>query len=258
MVARESTPIGAPCWVDLSTPDTDRSTAFYCSLLGWEAEEPDQEFGGYISFTLHGVRVAGCMANPDGPNAWSVYLTTDDARKTIDAAVTNGAQVLVDAMPVGDLGTMGFLLDPTGAAIGLWEAGLHKGSGLIAEHGAPTWCELYTRDHDAAVAFYRNVFRWDTKAVGATPEFTYTTQVEGDKVLAGIMDATAFLPEGVPAHWATYFAVDDVDASLEKVVELGGTVVSPAEDTPYGRLSAATDSTGAYFRLLTLPDSPMP
>lgn len=258
MVARESTPIGAPCWVELSTPDTTRSLDFYCSLLGWEAEPPAADFGGYINITLRGVRIAGCMANPDGPNGWAVYLATDDARKTIDAAVTNGAQVLVDAMPVGELGTMGFLLDPTGAAVGLWEPGLHKGSGLIAEHGAPTWCELYTRDHDAAVAFYRNVFRWDTAAVSATPEFTYTTQVEGDKVLAGIMDATSFLPEGVPAHWATYFAVDDIDATMEQVSALGGAVVVPAEDTPYGRLGTATDSTGAMFKLITLPSTPMP
>ena len=51
------------------------------------------------------------------------------------------------------------------------------------------------------------------------------------------MDASAFLPEGVPAHWSIYFGVEDADASLGRIVELGGSIVEPAEDTPYGRLA---------------------
>jgi predicted enzyme related to lactoylglutathione lyase len=31
---------------------------------------------------------------------------------------------------------------------------------------------------------------------------------------------------------------------------MGGDVVQPAEDTPYGRLAVATDPTGAAFKLL--------
>ena len=68
-----------------------------------------------------------------------------------------------------------------------------------------------------------------------TPEFRYTTLGEGDEQLAGIMDASAFLPEGVPAHWSVYFGVDDADAALAKIVDLGGSIVMAAEDTPYGR-----------------------
>jgi predicted enzyme related to lactoylglutathione lyase len=47
-----------------------------------------------------------------------------------------------------------------------------------------------------------------------------------------------------------YFAVDDTDASLAKITELGGTTVQPAEDTPYGRLAGATDPFGAQFKLV--------
>ncbi len=55
---------------------------------------------------------------------------------------------------------------------------------------------------------------------------------DGDDQLAGVMDASAFLPAGVPAEWSVYFGVDDTDKASELVVELGGTVVEPAEDTP--------------------------
>ena len=64
------------------------------------------------------------------------------------------------------------------------------------------------------------------------------------------MDSAAFLPEGVPAHWEVYFAVDDTDAALEQITKLGGTVTEPAQDTPYGRLAAANDPNGARFKLV--------
>jgi predicted enzyme related to lactoylglutathione lyase len=64
------------------------------------------------------------------------------------------------------------------------------------------------------------------------------------------MDASGFLPVGVPAHWSVYFGVEDTDAALAKVVDLGGSILMAAEDTPYGRLAAAADPTGARFKLV--------
>ncbi|HTC70501.1 MAG TPA: VOC family protein, partial [Acidothermaceae bacterium] len=97
---------------------------------------------------------------------------------------------------------------------------------------------------------YRDVFGWDAQVMSDTPELRYTVQQDGEAQRAGIMDAAAFLPEGVPSHWAVYFAVADTDAAQALTAELGGSVVMPADDTPYGRIAAATDSTGAAFRLM--------
>ena len=156
-----------------------------------------------------------------------------------------------------DLGTMAVVADPGGAVIGIWQPGRHPGFGILAEPGAPGWFELHTRDYEAAVAFYRDVFRWETHVVGDTQEFRYTTLVHGEGSLAGIMDASGFLPEGVPAHWSVYFGVEDADAALAKVVELNGSILRPAEDTPYGRLATAADPTGAQFKLVA-PNEAMP
>ncbi|MGH9022689.1 MAG: VOC family protein, partial [Acidimicrobiia bacterium] len=140
--------------------------------------------------------------------------------------------------------------DAGGAAIGVWQPGLHKGSALLAEPGTPSWFELYTRDYDASVRFYREVFRWDTEVMSDTAEFRYTTLGGGDGALAGIMDSTGFLPEGVPAHWTVYFGVADTDAASARITELGGSVVVPAEDTPYGRIAQVADPTGARFKIV--------
>ena len=153
-------------------------------------------------------------------------------------------------MDVMQLGTMALVTDAGGAAIGIWQPGLHRGFGVHGEPGAPTWFELFTRDYDASVEFYRQVFKWDAHVAGDTPEFRYTTLGEGESQLAGIMDASAFLPEGVPAHWSIYFGVEDADAALAKITELGGSIVRPAEDTPYGRLAEVADPTGARFKLI--------
>jgi len=253
MPHRDEAPVGAPCWVDLFTSDPDRSRAFYGELFGWTAEDPGPDHGGYINFSKDGQLVAGCMPN-DGqsgqPDQWSVYLATDDAEATVEAAVANGGQVIVPAMKVMDLGSFAVVSDAGGAGIGFWQPGSHKGFAVLAEPGAPSWFELHTRDYDASVEFYRKVLGWDTHVHSDTPEFRYTTLGEGDDQLAGISDAAAFLPDGVPAHWSVYFGTEDTDAALAKTVELGGSILQPAEDTPYGRLAEGADPTGAAFKLI--------
>jgi uncharacterized protein len=252
MPTRETAVIGAPCWVDLMTSDVERSRAFYSQLFSWTAGEPAEEFGGYFNFSKDGVLVTGGMASqqPEMPDVWSVYLAVDDAKATVDAAVAHGGQVLIPPMDVSDLGTMAVLSDPGDATIGLWQPGEHQGFGVVEETGAPSWFELHTRDYQAVVTFYREVFGWDTHVLSDTPEFRYTTLKHGEGWLAGIMDSTGLLPEDVPAHWSVYFGIDDTDAALAKTLELGGSIVMAAQDTPYGRLAAATDPTGAQFKLV--------
>lgn len=253
MPRREKAPRGAPCWIDLFTSDPEASQAFYGGLFGWTSESAGEEYGGYINFRFDDVPVAGAMAN-DGssgaPDAWSVYLASGDAAATVDAAAAHGGLVVVPPADVGELGRMAVLADAGGAVIGVWQPGLHTGFGVIDEPGAPAWFELHTRDLPASVTFYRDVFGWDIEVASDTPELRYVVMKEGDDQLAGIMDASSFLPEGIPAHWSVYFRVADVDAALARAVELGGTITMPAEETPYGRLAQVSDPTGAPFRLV--------
>lgn len=253
MPLRDTAPVGAPCWIDLFTSDPDQSRAFYTELFGWKAEEPNPDFGGYWNFTKDDILIAGGMRN-DGstgaPDAWSIYLATTNAQATIDAATAAGSSVVVPAMAVGELGTMGVVTDPGGATIGMWNPGTHKGFGIYNEPNTPAWFELHTREYDKSVAFYRDVFKWDVHAVSDAPEFRYTTLGEGDGQLAGIMDGISYLPADAPAAWSIYFRVDDTDDALKRITELGGAVTEPAQDTPYGRLAAATDPTGARIKLM--------
>jgi len=203
------------------------------------------------------VPVAGAMssdARAPVPDVWSVYLSTPDAARTLAAAVEHGGQVVVEPMQVADLGTMAFLTDPGGAAVGLWQPGAFPGATVVAEPGAPAWFELHTRDYDRTLAFYRDALGWQTRTMGDAPQFRYAVQTdeaapEGADQFAGVMDAAAFLPEGAPAHWSVYFAVADADVAVARAAELGGAVVMAAQDTPYGRVATVADPGGAVFKL---------
>src|SRR3954453_17427224 len=252
MPARDSAIIGAPCWADLMTSDPAASRDFYGAVFGWTAEEANEELGGYFNFRKNDIRIAGGMASQPGApvtDVWSVYLASDDAQKTLDAAEAEGGEVHVARMQVKGLGTMAFVAAPGGAGIGVWQPGTHPGFGLVDEPGAPSWFEVHTRDYDAVVRFYRNVFGWETRGESDTEDFRYTVLQYGDQPLAGVMDATRFLAPDAPSCWSVYWAVADAYATAPSIVHRGGCVVPPPQDWPCGRLVAAADPTGATFKL---------
>jgi predicted enzyme related to lactoylglutathione lyase len=256
MPARDPGPLGAPCWTDLWTSDVEGSRSFYTALFGWEALAPSPELEGYFMFARDGVPVAGAMGDMGGAPAndtWKIYLATDDVATTVRAAEAGGAQVVLPATPVADPGVQAVLVDPTGAHFGAWQTGTFPGFTVWEEHGTPSWFELYTRDLDAAATFYATVFRMEITAVADSGDFRYSTlRHPGDeRELAGIMDASAVLPDGVAAHWTTYWEVDDVDATSARVAALGGSVLTEPADSPYGRMATVTDPCGTTFRLRT-------
>ena len=255
MPIRDSVPDGAPIWIDLATSDPQRSKDFYSQLFGWTFEDKGPDFGNYVNFSRNGVLVAGMLPNlqPDTPDGWTTYLSTPDAKATVDAVLAAEGTVLMEADEVGDLGSLAVVNDPTGALIGIWQPEKHRGYGLGNEDGTPAWLELLTHDYSTAVRFYRRAFGWETTVMSDTADLRYTVFEKDGVQYAGIMDASEFLPADVPSHWQVYFQTDHLDAALATVESLGGSVPEPAADTPYGRMAGATDPTGARFWLITPP-----
>lgn len=259
MPTRTAVPAGAPSWIDISTSDQAATRAFYEGLFGWTSDEPDPEMGGYLNFHHNGERVAGCMtAMPDSPtDVWTVYLASDDAERTCASVLEAGGSVCAPAMQVKDLGSMAVVADPSGAPVGIWQAGTHPGLLTFGEPGYASWFELLTRDYAATVGFCSDVFGWVPEVVADAPDFQYTVgRIAGEEV-AGIMSTDDKRPEGstgvdaaAPAQWSVYIAVADADASLARAVELGATVVHPPHESPYGQLAAFTDPTGALVKVI--------
>ncbi len=242
---------GAPCWIELFTSDLEAAQRFYGSLFGWTTEASGPDYGGYVTFLHHGAPIAGCMHN-DGsagaPSSWSVYLESDNAADTAAMAKANGGQVVVEAMQVGEMGHLAFVVDPGGATVGIWQGLEHPGFSARGEVGTPGWFELQTRDYHRALPFYENVFGWVTHTVSDSLEFRYTTLGRDEDTLAGVLDASE-LPGDAPSAWWFYLEVDDADAAAARAVDLGGVQVSAPEDSPYGRVAQLADPSGVMFKI---------
>ncbi|ARC58264.1 27 kDa antigen Cfp30B [Frondihabitans sp. 762G35] len=246
-------PTGAPIWIDLSSSDPDASRAFYEALFGWSSVDTGPDFGDYVNFSLGDAQVAGMAQNPEpekSPDAWVTYLQASDAETTASAVTGAGGMVVGGPHVVGPLGTMLVAVDADRAVVGAWQPEQHRGFGVLDTVGAPSWFELHTTNFHDEVQFYQQAFGWQTASMGDTDEFRYEQLMVDEKPYAGVMDATAYWPAGDPAAWRVYFRVADVDAAVSRVVELGGRVLDPAVDTPYGRLAELADVTGAIFKLI--------
>jgi predicted enzyme related to lactoylglutathione lyase len=258
MSERTSYAPGTPCWIDLATPDQDAAAEFYGGLFGWSVEEDENadQTGGYRVATLNGQAVGGVMKlmQEGQPVAWSSYVSVEDVDATVARAKEAGGTVMVEPMSVLDYGRMAFLVDPTGAAIGLWQPGRNIGAGLVNEPGALCWNELETRDPESAKAFYGAVFGWSFEDHEMPGMGTYVEwKLEGQSI-GGMADITGRVPDEVPAHWMVYFAVEDADSALDRIKELGGRVDFGPADIPAGRFGMVADPWGANFAVIKLSD----
>ncbi len=259
MVTRDTRwPAGTPCWVDVSVDDVSKAVAFYETLLGWEIQVGGPEVGGYAIARSGGHIVAGIgpkMGPAEAPSAWTTYLATDDADATADKIKGAGGQLLAGPMDVMEEGRMAIAMDTAGAAFGIWQGGNTAGIGLANETGALTWNEHMSRDIDGSQAFYRAVFGYDYQDMSGEGFRYAMLMVDGHEV-GGIGEYPEGTPARAPAAWGAYFAVADTDAAMAKAVELGGSVVRPASDSPYGRMGTVADNHGAVFSVIAPSASP--
>jgi predicted enzyme related to lactoylglutathione lyase len=241
-------------WVDLASPEPQAAADFYNKVLGWEARPAE---GGmpYTMFYMNGENVAGMgelteeMSAGGMPSVWASYIIVDDVEATLKKAVELGAMPIMEVLQVGDTGRMAFIIDPAGAAIGLWESGTHDGASVFNVPGALTWNELQCFDVPAAKTFYSSLLGWETETSNFG-ELEYTLIKNDGRSNGGIMDITGMAPEGVPAYWAAYFVVDDCDAVVEAARSNGGTIMMGPADSEVGRMAAIADPFGAVFTVI--------
>jgi hypothetical protein len=256
MADQDKAALGTVAWVDLQTPDLDKARRFYGELLGWSfAGGDDANTGFYTTAQIRGRKVAGLGKPPAGsqsPTAWTVYFATDNADDLARRAKDTGGTVLMPPMDVMEHGRMAIFSDPTGGVFGAWQAKQHRGAEVIDEPGAMTWHEIYSHDVTKAREFYARLFALEQKRLDS-PDIEYWTLHKGEKTVGGVMQMTAAMPKDLPSHWNTYFAVSDADAAAKQVTALGGSVMQPPFDTPYGRMAAVFDPLGAPFCIIKVP-----
>jgi predicted enzyme related to lactoylglutathione lyase len=122
---------------------------------------------------------------------------------------------------------------------------------MVDYHGHFVWYELMTTDVAAAKVFYARVAGWGTKDA-STPDLPYTLFTVGKTSVTGLIS----LPEdarkmGATPRWIGYVGINDVDAAVDRIKRLGGTVHVPPTDMPdISRFSVVADPQMATLALV--------
>ena len=93
--------------------------------------------------------------------------------------------------------------------------------------------------------FYRGLFGWDVQASG--PDY-WLVAAQSPGIGGGLMQ----IREDMPSYVTVYVATDDLAASLERAVDLGGVVAVPPTAIPgVGSFAMFQDPSGNVVGLIT-------
>jgi hypothetical protein len=122
-----STPDNCPAtgefsWNELVSNDVAGARKFYTGLFGWQAAA-FAGGGDYTLFKQGDAMVGGLMpcSKPGLPSHWLPYVTVPDVDATAAKAKSLGAQIVMNPFDVPTVGRIAVLIDPQGAAIGLFK-----------------------------------------------------------------------------------------------------------------------------------------
>ena len=245
MGERTSYPPGTFSWAELVTSDADAAKGFYSQLFGWEYEDNPTGPDGpvYSMAQRNGHSVAALFGDDSQATHWNCYVTVESADETAQTAKDNGATVMADPFDVMEVGRMAVIVDPTGAALCLWEPRASIGATLVNTPGSMAWNDLVTPDADAAADFYGKLFGWTFEEM---PESGgYRVIRNGERSNGGI------LPREGQAAWFPYFGHDDTERLAGEIGDLGGRLFAGPTQVPSGVFAVLVDPQGAIFAVLT-------
>jgi predicted enzyme related to lactoylglutathione lyase len=107
--------------IELQTQDVEKSKKFYAGMFDWKLEEiPGMD---YTMINVGEGTGGGMMKNPVPgiPDNWLPYILVDDVAASTKKAQSLGATIAKDATEIPGTGWFSVILDPTGAAFGLWQ-----------------------------------------------------------------------------------------------------------------------------------------
>lgn len=237
-------------WRELATNDVDAALRFYGELVGWKSRKEELPNGPYYVLLAGEKQVGGLMklaAGVDMPPYWMSYLSVPEVDEALGTAKRLGGEVVWGPVEVPDIGRMGTVVDPRGAAFSVMKAsaGDPVSTGLPGR-GEFCWEQLTTPDVAAAKTFYGEVVGWKSFPFPGTHfEMLGFGQKQGEQA-ASILAA----PAGERAAWSTFIVVDALEPACERTRRLGGKVLNAETVVPgVGAYSVIADPQGALICL---------
>jgi predicted enzyme related to lactoylglutathione lyase len=109
--------------VELSSTDVGAAKTFYGKLFDWKLEDMPMGPDTYTMINVGEGTGGGMMKQmmPGAPSAWLAYVQVDDIEVATRKAESLGAKVMKGVTEVMGAGWLSIIVDPTGAALGLWK-----------------------------------------------------------------------------------------------------------------------------------------
>ncbi len=110
--------------LELNSTDVNKAKTFYGKLFDWKLEDVEMgPTGAYTMIKVGEGTGGGIMQQliPGASSAWLAYVQVDDIAAATQKAKSLGARVMKDVTEVMGAGWLSIIVDPTGAALGLWK-----------------------------------------------------------------------------------------------------------------------------------------
>lgn len=111
------------------------------------------------------------------------------------------------------------------------------------------WFDISVPDAESLKDFYCRVVGWKAEPVEMDGYNDHcVTPEESDEPVGGICHARGGNAD-LPPQWLIYITVADLEESLRRVTELGGSAITPIREYGSGRYAVIRDPTGAACAL---------
>jgi predicted enzyme related to lactoylglutathione lyase len=239
-------------WYDLLAHDVAGAKRFYGELFGWQFTTDAEGDGSYTVVRREGRAIAG-IAQVERPelSQWLSWLSVEDVDGAVEYVRGHGGEVHRAARDLPERGRYAIVSDPQGAPLVLVRSATGDPVDADPAFNGWLWTELWTRDTEAAMAFYEQLVGYRHEAVDAGLDTEYHVMWTGDRPRAGVGRLRL---EGVQPNWLPYIRVADPAAIVARVEALGGRVVlAPSDDARGSSLAVVLDPSGAAVALQRWP-----
>jgi uncharacterized protein len=129
--------------------------------------------------------------------------------------------------------------------------GHHMTSNLDTQVGTVAWFDLTVTDAEAIRDFDSAVVGWNPEPVVMDGYSDFSVLPDASTTpFVGICHARGFIAD-LPPQWLAYVIVENLDQSLARRVDLGGSIVAgPKGEMDEGRFCVIRDPAGAVLALL--------
>ncbi|MEZ4266881.1 MAG: VOC family protein [Myxococcota bacterium] len=240
---------GTFCWYEITTGDPAKARAFYTRVLGWAINDVDMGPIGSYPMILNGeTPIGGVAPSPENtPSFWNCYIAVADVDASAAAVRELGGTIHMGPEDIPGVGRFAVAADPQGAVLTLFKSANAEPEDTDRSEGGFHWTELWAKDVDAVLPFYKKVFGFVSKPMDM-PMGTYHVLEKDGVPRGGAMTSTH---ADAPPMWLPWVSVADCDATAAKATAAGGKLVAEPFDVPgIGRMAIVIDATGAAIGVI--------